>query len=229
MSSERVSAQRGAAGIPDRVERLHPRRLGDAADVLAAALAEDPGFRHLFPDDRRREHELRGLYRMTLTDTLRHGHAFVTVLGDEITGAVALYAPGTYPMTTGRWWRLAGRIAALALRTRTHALGLIRFGDLTSEGVPADSWYVEALGVRPDMQLQGRGKALMAQVFALVDAAGGPGYLETTKPANVEYYRALGYEQVREPLALADGGPFIFPMARRAMLSRQDDLAQSLS
>ncbi|GEL94548.1 GNAT family N-acetyltransferase [Cellulomonas composti] len=224
MSSERVSGSRRGGPLPDRVEPLRPERLGDAADVLAAALAEDPGFRHLFPDDRRREHELRGLYRMTLSDTLRHGRAFVTVLDDEITGAVALYAPGTYPMTTARWWRLAGRIAALALRTRTHAFGLIKFGDLTSEGVPTDSWYVEALGVRPDMQLQGRGKALMAQVFELVDSSGGTGYLETTKPANVEYYRALGYEPVRAPIPLAPGGPFIHPMARAVVTDRNHDL-----
>ncbi|MBT0994425.1 GNAT family N-acetyltransferase [Cellulomonas sp. DKR-3] len=209
-----------APQVPDRVERLRPEQLGAAADVLAAALAEDPGFRHLFPDPRRREHELRGLYRMTLTDTLRHGHVFVTVLDGRITGAVALYAPGAYPMSTARWWRLAGRIAALALRTRTHALGLIRFGDLTAEGVPRDAWYVEALGVHPDRQLQGRGKRLMAQVFALIDTEGGLGYLETTKPENVAYYTALGYESVREPIALAASGPHIYPMRRARVAAR---------
>lgn len=208
------------AQVPDRVERLRPEQLGDAADVLAAALAEDPGFRHLFPDARRREHELRGLYRMTLTDTLRHGHVFVTVLDGRVTGAVALYAPGTYPMSTARWWRLARPLVALALRTRTHALGLIRFGDLTAEGVPGDAWYVEALGVHPDKQLQGRGKRLMAQVFELIDTEGGLGYLETTKPENVAYYTALGYAAVREPIALAADGPYIHPMARARATAR---------
>jgi GNAT superfamily N-acetyltransferase len=209
-----------APQVADRVERMRPEQLGAAADVLAAALADDPGFRHLFPDARRREHELRGLYRMTLTDTLRYGHVLVTVLDERVTGAVALYAPGAYPMSTVRWCRLAGRIASLALRTRTHALGLIRFGDLTAEGVPRDAWYVEALGVHPDKQLQGRGKRLMAHVFELIDTDGGLGYLETTKPENVAYYTALGYTTVREPVALAPHGPYIHPMARARVTAR---------
>ncbi len=221
MSTHSTSPSSERPPPPDAVEPLTRELLPVAADVLAAALAGDPGFRHLFPDDGRRERELRSLYRMTLSDTLRHGHGFVTRLEGAVTGAVALYAPGTYPMPVGRWLRLAPRIATLAVRTRTHAPGLIRFGDLTAEGVPADAWYVEALGVRPDMQFQGRGKRLMAQVFGLIDAAGGPGYLETTKPENVEYYRALGYHEVRERLPLAQGGPWIHPMARPARSSQR--------
>lgn len=205
----------------DTVEPLGRDRLGAAADVLAAALADDPGFRHLFPDERRREHELRAMYRMTLSDTLRHGRAFVTVRGGEVTGALALYPPGTYPMGVARWVRLAPRLAVLAARTRSHARGLIRFGELTSCGVPAGSWYVEALGVRPDLQRQGRGRRLMAQVFALVDAEGGLGYLETTKQANVDYYRSFGYERAGDPVPLAAGGPWIHRMARAAV-RRQD-------
>ena len=65
---------------------------------------------------------------------------------------------------------------------------------MTSAGVPSDAWYVEALGVRPDLQRAGRGKRLMATAFELIDDAARPSYLETTKPDNVAYYAALGYE-----------------------------------
>ncbi|MCR6690690.1 GNAT family N-acetyltransferase [Cellulomonas sp.] len=207
----------GPAHLPapvDRIEWIAAERVGEAADVLAAALADDPGFRHLFPDPRRRGRELRALYRLTLADTLRHGHVLATVQGRAITGVVAVYPPGAYPLTAARWWRLLSPLARLALRTRTHAPGLIRFGDVTSAGVPGDAWYVEALGVSPEHQRQGRGRLLMEQVVALVDAAGGLGYLETTKPENVAYYRTLGYEPVREPLPLAPQGPFVHAMAR---------------
>ena len=97
-------------------------------------------------------------------------------------------------MTPVRWWRQAFRIVRIAVNTREHSLGIIKFGDVTSAGVPGDSWYVEALGVRPDLQRAGRGKRLMATVFGLIDDAGGPSYLETTKPDNVGYYTALGYD-----------------------------------
>ncbi|WP_315093615.1 GNAT family N-acetyltransferase [uncultured Cellulomonas sp.] len=206
-----------AAPPPDTVETLRAADIAEAATVLAAALAEDPGFVHLFPVRARRERELRALYRMTLSDAVRYGHAFVTRLNGTVTGAIALYPPGTYPMTPLRWWRQGLRIARIAVNTREHSLGIIRFGDVTASGVPCDAWYVEALGVRPDLQRAGRGKRLMATVFGLIDSASGPSYLETTKPDNVGYYTALGYSSVRSkvPLesSLADG-PWIFPMSR---------------
>jgi len=206
---------------PDVVEPLGAAGIAEAATVLAAALADDPGFVHLFPVRARRERELRALYRMTLSDSVRYGHAFVTRLDGAVTGAIALYPPGTYPMTPARWWRQAFRIVRIAAHTREHSLGIIRFGDVTSAGVPSDSWYVEALGVRPDLQRAGRGKRLMATAFALIDDAAGRSYLETTKPDNVAYYAALGYEPVRPRVALAtDQGPWIFPMSRPAVGAR---------
>ena len=121
---------------PDVVEPLHPSGIAEAATVLAAALADDPGFVHLFPVRARRERELRAMYRMTLSDSVQHGHAFVTRLNGEVTGAIALYPPGTYPMTPARWWRQAFRILRIAVNTREHSLGIIKFGDVTSAGVP---------------------------------------------------------------------------------------------
>jgi GNAT superfamily N-acetyltransferase len=205
------------ASATDVVEPLQQSDIAEAASVLAAALADDPGFVHLFPVRERRERELRALYRMTLSDSVRHGHGFVTRLNGTVTGAMALYPPGTYPMTAARWWRQSLRILRIAAYTREHSLGIIKFGDVTSAGVPSDAWYVEALGVRPDLQRAGRGKLLMAAAFQMIDSVGGPSYLETTKPENVGYYAALGYDSVRPQVPVAPSltdGPFIFPMSR---------------
>ncbi|WP_448631095.1 GNAT family N-acetyltransferase [Cellulomonas soli] len=193
---------------------LTPRDVPAAARVLADALAHDPGYTYLFPSAARRPRELHALYRMTLSDAVRYGQVFATRQPQgTVTGVVAVYPPGAYPMGVGRWCRQAVRVAQLALHAREHARALARFGDLTSQGVPADAWYVEAAGVRPDLQRQGRGKALFAAVHR---AVGGDGaYLETTKPENVGYYRALGYAPVRDRVALGgQDGPWIVPMRR---------------
>ena len=201
---------------PDTVVLLTRAHVPGAARVVATALADDPGYRHLMPDGARRIAELTALYRMTFADTLAHGRGFVTALGPVVTGALAIYPPGSYPMTAARWARAAGRVALLAATAREHSGGLIRFGRLTAPAVPTHSWYVEAVGVRPDLQLVGRGTALVEAALALVDAAGGESYLETTKPGNVAYYERFGYASIREPLALAPGGPWIHPMLRAA-------------
>ncbi len=202
---------------PDVLVPLTEADRRGAAQVLAAALADDPGYRHLFPDPRRREQELQALYRMTLDDAMAHGRAYVTRIGSVVTGAIAVYPPHTYPMTPARWLRQGLRIARMATLTREHSRGIIRFGDLTAAGVPTDSWYVEALGVRPDLQRAGRGYRLITQAFALADAAGERSYLETTKPENVAYYAELGYEETGARVSLAgDDGPWIVPMLRPA-------------
>ena len=198
-----------------------PDRRG-AAQVLAAALADDPGYRHLFPDPRRREQELQALYRLTLDDAIAHGRAYVTRIGSVVTGAIAIYPPHTYPMSTGRWLRQGLRIARMATITREHSRGIVRFGALTSAGVPTDAWYVEALGVRPDLQRAGRGYRLITQAFALADEAGERSYLETTKPENVAYYAEMGYEETGARVSLAaDDGPWIVPMLRPAREAAQ--------
>lgn len=203
---------------PDTVGPLDPRDRTQAAAVLAAALAGDPGYAHLFPVAARRERELREVYRMTLADGLRHGHVLVTKLDGEVTGVLALYAPGTYPMSRRRWLQQAGRIVRIATRTREHSAGIIRFGELTSRGVPADSWYVEAFGVRPDLQRAGRGTVLMRRFLAELDAAGARSYLETTNEINVGYYQMRGYTESHAPVPLTPDGPTIYPMSRPAVV-----------
>ncbi|GAA3815686.1 GNAT family N-acetyltransferase [Cellulomonas soli] len=201
--------------IPDVIETLTPGDVPAAARVLADALAEDPGYTYLFPSAARRARELDALYRMTLSDAVRHGTVFATRHAGDVTGVVAVYPPGAYPMDARRWWRQSWRLVRLALHAREHSRALARFGDLTSEGVPGDAWYVEAVGVRPDLQRQGRGKALFEAVHGTIDGSGAAAYLETTKPENVGYYRALGYDPVRDRVPLAAGeGPWIVPMQR---------------
>ncbi|GIG41292.1 GNAT family N-acetyltransferase [Cellulomonas phragmiteti] len=202
---------------PDTVGRLDPRDRSQAAAVLAAALADDPGYAHLFPVRARRERELREVYRMTLADGLRHGRVLATTLDGQVTGVLAIYPPGTYPMSLARWVRQAGRIARIAVRTREHSAGIIRFGELTSRGVPADCWYVEAFGVRPDLQREGRGSVLMRRFLADLDAQRGRSYLETTNEVNVGYYQMRGYTEAHTPVPLAPAGPHIYPMTRPAV------------
>jgi len=203
---------------PDSLGWLDPGDRTQAAAVLAAALADDPGYTHLFPVTERRTRELHEVYRMTLADGLRHGRVLATKLGDEVTGVLAIYPPHTYPMTVGRWLQQSGRLARIALHTREHSRGIIRFGALTSRGVPQDSWYVEAFGVRPDLQRAGRGSVLLRRFLADLDLMGAASYLETTNRTNVGYYERRGYTDAHAVVPLAPGGPLIYPMSRPARL-----------
>lgn len=211
-----MAADQRDAVSPDRVVSLRRAQVPAAARVLATALADDPGYRHLLPDGARRVEELAAIYRLTLADTVRHGQAFATVIGDIVTAVLAIYPPGHYPMTAARWARAGLRVAAVAARAREHSAAVVRFARLTASEVPAEAWYFQALGVRPDLQHAGRGGALLRHAVALADATGEPSYLETNNPENVAYYERLGYVRCHEPVPLAPGGPWIVAMLRPA-------------
>ncbi len=214
-----AAERRGVAPPPDAVTPLSTPHVPVAARIVALALEDDPGYRRLLPDDARRIGELIALYRMTLADTAVHGRGFVTTLGPVVTGALATYPPGTYPMTVARWVRSGARLARIAGLARGQSAALVRFGRLTASAVPADSWYFQALGIRPDLQHTGRGTMLLRAALALVDAAGVSSYLETNVPGNVAYYERFGYAAIREPVPLAPGGPWIHAMLRPARRS----------
>lgn len=215
-----MAAERRRVALPDAVEPLARGHLPQAARVIATALADDPGYRLLLPVESRRVGELTALYRMTLADTIAHGRGFVTALGDAVTAALATYPPGAFPMTAARWVRSGLKLAGIAVLAREHSGPLIRFGRLIASAVPADAWYFQALGVRPDLQHTGRGTVLLRTALALVDHAGVPSYLETNVPENVAYYERFGYRSVAEPLWLAPGRTAIYPMLRPARPAR---------
>jgi len=120
-------------------------------------------------------------------------HGLVLVAGDpgRPTGALVAVPPGAFPLPLPPprlrlrtlWWqglRAAGRWAAVS-RTlgRAHPVGL--------------HWYVAVLGVEPEHQGQGLGRALLARFLTAVDAGGEATYLETDRPENLRFYAGVGF------------------------------------
>jgi ribosomal protein S18 acetylase RimI-like enzyme len=70
------------------------------------------------------------------------------------------------------------------------------------------------LGVAPAAQGRGIGSRLLDEQLSRSDAAGESVYLETGKEANVEWYRARGFEPVAPGGPLYPGGPPMWRMLR---------------
>ncbi|MDP1821280.1 MAG: GNAT family N-acetyltransferase [Acidimicrobiales bacterium] len=75
-----------------------------------------------------------------------------------------------------------------------------------------EHYYLSVLGTAPDRQGEGVGSALMAPVVARCDEEGIGAYLESSKEANIPFYRRHGFEVVEE-LQLPSG-PGLWPMWR---------------
>ncbi|MFH8408903.1 GNAT family N-acetyltransferase [Streptomyces sp. NPDC018019] len=75
-------------------------------------------------------------------------------------------------------------------------------------------WFLGSVGVDPDRQGRGLGRAVIRPGLAAADAAGVPAFLETADERNVRFYEHLGFE-VTADLVLPGGGPRAWAMTRK--------------
>jgi GNAT superfamily N-acetyltransferase len=79
-------------------------------------------------------------------------------------------------------------------------------------------WLLAILGVAPDRQHQGLGRAVVAPGLAAADREHLPAYLETQDPSNLSFYESLGFTTIAE-LELPHNGPMHYALYRPPRLS----------
>lgn len=177
--------------------------------TLADAFFDDPVMSWILRDEASRIRRLEGLF-----STLLRGHylALGTVWTTPDAEGAALWAPpgqAVIPMSRVlrngvSMIRALGSRAYVALRALTHV----------EQAHPKEPhWYLGVLGTRRAFQGKGIGSALLQPVLERCDAEGAPAYLESSKHANIAFYRRHGFEvtgEIRLPL----GGPTVWPMWR---------------
>lgn len=75
-------------------------------------------------------------------------------------------------------------------------------------------WFLATIGVDPDRQGRGLGRAVLLPGLDGAERAGVPAFLETSTADNVRFYQRLGFEVTAE-VDLPDGGPRTWCMMRR--------------
>jgi GNAT superfamily N-acetyltransferase len=188
--SEAVALDR--AGVPS------------AAGVLARALADDPGWRHVFPTDATR------VARMTRTLRLMIAGAYVshgTSLAVPGAAAAIWTPPGAHDVPTRTALALAPRLAWLLGRRTPHAIRLYR---AMTAGTPREPhYYLAILGVDPAHQGRGLGVTVCAPILARCDETRTLCWLESTNPKNHAFYRRLGFTVAAET-PIPDGPTLTF-------------------
>ena len=163
-----------------------------AVPVLAAAFADDPVMRWVFPNDT--EARLRLLWPV-----VAYGHVDV---GD---GVAAIWrAPGE----SNDEGDGSGLYAACAPDELERLMDMD--AAMTAVHPTEPHWYLLAIGTEPRVQGQGRGGALLAAGLERVGDL--PAYLESTNPRNVSLYQRHGFEITGT--IEAHGGPPLTTMWR---------------
>jgi GNAT superfamily N-acetyltransferase len=179
------------------------------ADALADAFLDDPVMSWMLRDAPSRRVRLRRLF-----GTLLRAH-YLALSGvwttPEVEGAAMWAPPGHAIIPVPRMLanspamlHALGRDLLRSLRALTHVEHL---------HPKEPHWYLGVLGTRTALQGKGIGSALLQPVLERCDEEGLPAYLESSKHANIAFYRRHGFEVTGE-IRLPPDGPVVWPMWR---------------
>ena len=167
-----------------------PEDLPAVATTLARAFHDDPVFEVIFgspvPEDR-----CRRLFRSLGGIALRKPGGLVQrTAGHE--GATVWAPPGTWQTPPSEMLRSAPDMLRSFGRRTLTALQVQRV--LEAHHPKQPHWYLEFIGTDPAHQGKGVGSALLQPMVERFDEEGVPAYLESSKEANLAFYRRFGFE-----------------------------------
>lgn len=186
-------------------ERIDP---ADVMPTLLVALADDPLWRWLYPDDETYEQA----FPEVMLLAARAGFALGTVDIAEGGKAVAVWEPpgsDTDPDEVAAMWGAHFQTYGDPARLGDIFAWSERFG---SSHPTEPHWYLGGIGVVPELQGRGHGSALLRRGLERCDRDGLPAYLEASNARNRPLYERHGFEVIGE-IQAADS-PSVWPMLR---------------
>ena len=175
------------------VRPLESENYGEAARIITEALLDEPGWRAVGPDSRKRRGKvLLGYHRAVVEVTHRHGGPIYGAFRDDrLAGVAVTFAAGRYPPPAYTFVRYVPSFLRAGPATIVRGL---RASAVQDKGHPPEEHqFVWQLAVDPDHQRSGVGRALLGRVFEDAEA---PVFLDTANPDNVPYYASQGFEEI---------------------------------
>ena len=182
--------------------------------ALTQAFDGEPVTEWMLPQRARRQGRRELMFALDLQVYVLPGGGQVTTADDGpggLVGACLTLPPEGWPMPKAVDGRTALRLFWAYGSKLKRVLHMQR---AMAERHPAEPhYYVRWVGVRPGLQGQGLGSALMQPTLDRCDAVGLPAYIEASSEGSAALYQRLGFAH-RGVLQLPDGGPPIWPMRR---------------
>ncbi|MHA6800613.1 GNAT family N-acetyltransferase [Bounagaea algeriensis] len=192
-------------GVRPATEADIPR----AVSTLGRAFEHYPWTRHIISADRHLE-RLAEFNRLFIERIgLPHGRVWVVADGD----AVAVWTTPETARAGDVFAELGPRFAELAgdrLQQQRAAEAA-----MAPHRPTEPAWFLGTVGVDPDRQGRGLGRAVIAPGIEAAAAEGVPAFLETSTESNVAFYERLGFAVTAE-VDVPDGGPRTWAMLRSA-------------
>lgn len=167
--------------------RLTESQIEPATETLARAFQDYPAFTYIFPDASKRRKELPLLLQSFMHNGILHGEVYATSRNLE---GVAVWLPPDYP-----------RGLSLAYEASKDTLDRMKyFGSQVNSvrklHVPYSHWFLEFIGVIPELQGKGYASILLSPLLTRIDREHLSCYLNTEVEINVAIYQHYGFRVV---------------------------------
>ena len=169
--------------------RLTESQIEPAAGTLARAFQDYPVFLYVFPDASERGRELPLLLRSFVHYGVLHGEVYGT--SPDLEG-VAVWLPPGYP----GGYLTPPEVSKDALDRMTYWGRQVY--PVRKRHVPFDHWFLEFIGVIPELQGKGYASILMTPMLARIEQQHLSCYLDTEVEKNVAIYQRYGFRVVED-------------------------------
>jgi GNAT superfamily N-acetyltransferase len=184
-----------------------PADTASLTNVLARAFFDDPVMRWAIPSNMRRARIDRALFEVFVRAYQRLGETYTAANGS---GAALWAPPGTQAVPDDEAVAFAAQLEEIAGADAPRLFELIELMDERHPQAPV--YYLQLLGVDPNLQGRGIGSGLLDAVLAGADREGVPAYLEATSVRNAKLYGKHGF--IATGTVTLPGGPAFYPMWR---------------
>lgn len=168
--------------------------IGAACKVLGLAFADNPNTLVVARGDRARAQRMTESGARFAKLGRRYSHVLVAKDEGRVVGVFnAIEWPNCQ-------LRMSQKLEIAPSMIRVTGLGLPRAFKMMSVWAKHDPrerhWHVGPIGVDPELQGRGIGKAMVAAFLDMADAQGSPAYLETDVDRNVALYEKFGFKVI---------------------------------
>ncbi|MHA1299570.1 MAG: GNAT family N-acetyltransferase [Candidatus Helarchaeota archaeon] len=207
---------------------LEEYMLESAADTLSAAFFEDPMWKKIFPDLKKRKLALKRFFSVYIRYCYNYEEVDV-VLGDKShqdnvsVAGVAIWVP---PSLRFSLWRML-KVRGLKIINSPIIFKLSSFARVLYYLIVARDkftknkkhYYFDFFAVHPAYQGKGIGKMLLSHKLQKIDEHNYYAFLETMNEANISFYNKFGFKLI-EDIYLKKEEFHIYPMLREPRVKK---------
>jgi GNAT superfamily N-acetyltransferase len=179
-------------------------RIIAAGRTLAKALHNDPLEVHVFPDPEERAQRSPAQFSALVREASIFGEVFAT---EGMIGISAWLPPGrptTPEQASKSGFRQLPRVMGNEAFERFGRV-LDYLSDVHGKEMPVEHWYLLVVGVIPEKQGRGHGRALLKPIVTRADTGRVPICLDTAQPNVRAFYERLGFRPVTETVDPGSG------------------------